>query len=857
MFRKLLLILITCVISLVLIFPAISCGGGISNNDDGFSSQLVADINQAKTDGERQTAIRNMICQSLSLGYIDEIGDQLNQNLSRESVSLTAGDVAVMSYFVTEGQGYTIKDIIDYVSAAGFVLSSTGQTITTQDILPDIQKYVDWSYAHKNDPRSALGLALSSGPDMRMPITPPIFQAETRISNTAGLMMLADLLVGIPEEKELSSNLVGNVVYAAGTELQGMAEEIKGLITLVEAGQAVKKLGSELFTALTGVDDSTAATTVAKVPTSEAPAFKVPDLVKKLVEAFATGSYLSVRLIDTHNLTGSVLKSIELTGNADESYPVSVVLIIAPSGQIISGGPVTYTMNLINEYSGFFSQGGMLFPDADAFLESAIKGSSTGFDGHRLGMATPDGIGKFYVMADDCSNTEHRSAILHASADITIPSLDTLMSQNAEKIEIAMRITNKSLEDVKKIYSILQRNIKITPWVCTVIIPPASVDLKIVPGKLTGDVNKQYTFIAQGAKLPDGYRYEWRVQHPEFSGKLPFVDIIFDDKGELNYTFPKDGIYIITLRITNSSGQIYGEASAQADIGLLPGTVVSLDIEGSDALETLQSYNFIAKPNIPVAQLPPDTAYKWDFGDGTTPVITAYSTERFLITPHIYIKNGDYEIKLSLIDKSTQQELAVTTKKVTVNDLNSINKTNHIRLLLGLYGLTEGNGPGLGPTTKSFGSEYFSNSPWTFEWVTPTTFKGTFEDVATTSKGIQTTISEVTGTISISAEGVWLENYTYKYKFSCPNYDGSGNEWESYYRVQLRSKRIPLTKLSGGENPKYYFSIQGTDVAQYITESAYQENFPNGQVNYFLHATWDNLPGTFIPTLEITLDYLK
>ena len=108
--------------------------------------------------------------------------------------------------------------------------------------MPDIQKYVDWSYAHRDDPRSLLGLVVASGPNMQVPGASPKFKGDTRISNVAGLMILADILVGIPKEKKVSANLFRNVAYAADSELQELAVTMQGLIAAVETGPEFKKL---------------------------------------------------------------------------------------------------------------------------------------------------------------------------------------------------------------------------------------------------------------------------------------------------------------------------------------------------------------------------------------------------------------------------------------------------------------------------------------------------------------------------------------------------------------------------------------------------------------------------------------
>ena len=838
--------ILTILLVISLVLPVMSCFGGPSSSQQNLSGKLIANVSQAKTDAERQTAIKDVLCQGLSLGLVDEKGNQLNRNVAQGCASLTLNDLAAMSYFISENQGYTIDDIVDFLAGAGILLSSNKQKITTKDILPDIQKYVDWSYAHRDDPRSLLGLVVASGPNMQVPGASPKFQGDTRISNVAGLMMLADILVGVPKEKKISANLFGNVAYAADSELQELAVTMQGLIAAVETGPEFKKLYDKWVETTIG-EKSTATTTQEPVKLT------VPDIVKKLVDAFATGSRFAVRLIDSNAITGPIAKSVELSRNSEESYPMLAVLVVVPSGQIVTGAPVTFTLNLIGSSKESAFQTGPLFPDADAVLESAVRGSSTEFDGHRLGIMPGDGIGKFLIMTNNCSNLERRMVLLHASAQISVPDFDTLMKQYAEKIVMAMGITGKSLAEVQAMYSVMQKNLNVTPWMCQVIIPPPAIKLQIVPDKLTGQLNKEYIFIAQGGTLPTGYRYEWTIENQR-TGSEYRKDIVYDDKGELKYTFPKDGGYSILLRITNTSGQVYAEASAQAAIGLMPTPVVSLDIEVPGSMETLQSYNFTAKPNIPPAQLPPDTAWKWDFNDGTAPFISTYSTERFLIASHAYKKSGDYNIKLSLIDKTTKEELVTTTKKVTVSDLASMIKTNRVQITLKIYGVIEGDGPGLGTTLKSFGFTFYDQLPWTFKWQSDSSFVGTYINTSNTSRGIQATTQDVVGSMSLSPDGIKLTKLIFQDDFINPDYGGPGKDWRYDYVVELQN--IPLTKTSAGDYPKFQYRVQGKDVAQYVLKSYYKEWFANGQQNSFA-AIWDNIPADKVPELEIILDRLK
>jgi hypothetical protein len=246
MTEKLPLKLITFLVMFAIIFPSISCGGGFSTGPGNLPGKLIVNISQAQTEAERQTAIQKVLCNSLSLGFIDASGNQLNPNVQDGSASLTANDLAALSYFISEAEGYTINDIVDFLADFGILLSSTKEAITTDSILPNIQKYVDWSYVHRDDTRSLLGLVLASGPDMQVVGASPKFGGDTRISTAAGLMILADILVGVPENKQVVAKHSRNIAYAAETDIQEFALKVQGLITKIETGPEFKSLWDKI-----------------------------------------------------------------------------------------------------------------------------------------------------------------------------------------------------------------------------------------------------------------------------------------------------------------------------------------------------------------------------------------------------------------------------------------------------------------------------------------------------------------------------------------------------------------------------------------------------------------------------------
>jgi hypothetical protein len=290
---------------------------------------------------------------------------------------------------------------------------------------------------------------------------------------------------------------------------------------------------------------------------------------------------------------------------------------------------------------------------------------------------------------------------------------------------------------------------------------------------------------------------------------------------------------------------------------------ISLDIELPSLLETVQVITFKAKPSVPLAQIPQDTAWVWDFGDSTAPYTQIGRGENYLNAPHTYAKNGDYQIRLGLIDRTTKREYVSTVKKITINDSVSLQNTNHARIIVKLNGMVLGNGPGQGWAQQTFGDEFSNLAPTTFEWTGEWTggwtggwkgqdnyFTGALNFVSTKTE--ETIGKTAEGTVSITPEGITLKTCGCVYSLYYPNYEGSGKPWEIYSSVTLND--IPLTKISGGEYPKYYCSLQGKSVEPHVVQLISSESFPNGQENGWFYGWSDELPPIEI---EITFDRLK
>jgi hypothetical protein len=310
-----------------------------------------------------------------------------------------------------------------------------------------------------------------------------------------------------------------------------------------------------------------------------------------------------------------------------------------------------------------------------------------------------------------------------------------------------------------------------------------------------------------------------------------------------------------------------------ADTNIKPASAsnISLDIELPPILETVENLEFKVKPNVAPETIPANTQWQWDFGDGTPLDTKVGRTEPFLSTGHRYAKNGDYQVKVSLVDLTTRKALATATKAFVVSDIVSIRKVNHMQLILKLTGATtvrdskdvwESEQEYL----RTFNEELFRKQPWTFEWTNEwrsgsagrwggdeIKFKGTYRTVINTETGEQTKEYSVTGKITVSPEGIKLVDYSSVSGLRNPNYKGSPAGWFVDTTVDL--KPIPVTKISGGDAPKFQTRIQGYEsVWGYLIDAGYRETLPNGKSNDWQPSHYPDVPGS---ELQIVFDKLK
>jgi hypothetical protein len=293
---------------------------------------------------------------------------------------------------------------------------------------------------------------------------------------------------------------------------------------------------------------------------------------------------------------------------------------------------------------------------------------------------------------------------------------------------------------------------------------------------------------------------------------------------------------------------------------------ISLDIEVPPVLETLETMVFKAKPNVALNQIPVNTMWQWDFGDGTPPDTKVGLTEPFLMSGHRYAKNGDYQITLSLIDLATKKPLTTTTKRLIISDIASFKKTNHLRLTLAISGMAERKDvTEFESSMKTFDAEAYSKDPWNLEWIDEwrmgspgdwrgdeIKFKGSYQLITKTETGEQTKNYSMSGKILVNTDGIQLVDFDYLYDLSNPNYKGTDGYWGYEYVLEL--KPIPITKINGGESPKFQYNLKGYDkLYPLIKNAVYTETFPTGKMIEWYPEEIDALTGS---NLQFTVDNL-
>ena len=413
------------------------------------AASQIDDLGQAKTEDERGRAIEEIVRQGLTLGLLDEAGNQLNPNVAEDSLSLRPEGVAVHASLIPGNHYRTIDYVVESLAEQGVTLASTGETIALEPFLPDLQAYVDRSFSNPADPRSTLGLLVGSGHRVQVPASPPTLAGDTLISPLASSMMAADILLGVdgPPRKEgddIASQVVSLLVAEAhASDGQDATRAVTGLLT------KIKPVAGPLLAFL--------------------PSDEWRGHARKVWASLEAGNLFAVRLIGlgkwdpaTERLRVSSLKGFPggkriVLNRTGEPVTVAAVVTLVPEGSR-AAVPASWALTLVSPGR---SLGLPLFPDADAHLTGSpfplagVK-ASLAHDGYRLEMDHDHVLAG--VEATRLAGKPRR-ALLHASATIE-SSLDDLDF----RVEYVLRGIGISEDEITAVIEKLQP----TPWVTAV-----------------------------------------------------------------------------------------------------------------------------------------------------------------------------------------------------------------------------------------------------------------------------------------------------------------------------------------------------------------------------------------------------
>lgn len=346
-----------------------------------------------------------------SLGLLDSDGQQMNTHIPGPPVSMGPADVTVYAMLASDAASRRLGSIIDFLNASGVVLNKTQQVIRADSLLPDIQEYVDWSFQNRNDPKATLGLLLAAGPTMILPESAPSMSQESRVSPLAGILLMADILIGVPEnvhtktdtDKHFSQAKLSLDQSSQVSDTQNTAQALQGLVTAVSPF-----LPGNL---------------------------RIPDVVNTILAAFALGDRIVLRTVDPADIMQDPMqdiRQIELQATLNQGVQLVPVAMLIPSRIILQGVQMDYTIDLVSPSRAMGSAAGSLYSDADAQLQSFQgRNSSVQMDGHRLQISgrPPLEPAGFSVIRTQAQNEEKRAALLYATAEVELPQLTEILAK--------------------------------------------------------------------------------------------------------------------------------------------------------------------------------------------------------------------------------------------------------------------------------------------------------------------------------------------------------------------------------------------------------------------------------------------
>jgi hypothetical protein len=838
MFRSSFIRLAVFSITVIVVFTLISCGGDGGSSKattkstvTGAQAQLITNISTATNDAERTSALQKVVAAGFSLGVTDTSGKQLNPNVAKDAVSLTTDDVAALSYLVAEQQGRTIGSVVDFLAQFGVRLSSTGSIITFKGLLPDLQKYVNWSFQNSKDPKAALGLFLASGAEMKVPAASPVFTEATIINNTAAVMLISDLILGVKEPVKTSSWWpFGRKAYAA--DIKETAEKIQGLITIIETGS---EFAQGLAGALFGESK----------PAEQKPKIQIPAIAKQMIAAFAAGNHFSIRIIEViyweapfKNMSSAYsVRTIRLNNVKDKEYPgeaYTALVAMMPSGDVLTSVTVNFTLNLLSPDASLAGQLGPLYPDADAVLFSEwAKDARVQNDGHRLHIAgrliTPEA--HFNIKQNNSENKMPKVALLHVTGKIGLPDLDAILKDKGE----LLRSCGLTQEQIVEFYTAAKIGVEIAPWICKVELRP-KIEITLDKNMLEGQSGQNYTFNSQITNLPaDWQDYMWKLEWESVGAVTPKVE----KKQSATFKWAKAGKYTLVAKVLFVGEKDYEVARVTCPVTINPSLIeINLTITVTGKYSTLETMGFTGSTD---GKWPENTEWVYNFNDGSKEWVSASSPS----TSYRFTKPGKYAVTFSARNRTTGDVIGQTTREITIDDLNILQTMKFIKIAVYGYKM-EVSGSSLNGIFKQLSTfnAYSSvgdnnDSKWDTKWDGrrfTTSMRETNSYGQQSTKKIEAVVSEDTLTI---------ETLTYTYDFLDPNYQGSGKPWTHHRNLILKNIPLPTNRSTavfyGKVESDKFKEVQIFYEYESTVKDFYAKTGQGDKVDRFVKFDWDNI----------------
>jgi hypothetical protein len=402
---------------------------------EGKTPDLLAALRTADSGAAMQAAVSQVVCAGLSLGLCDDSGRQLNPQVGEDAVSLTPAAVAAQAGLALQGQGRRLSSVVEFLAGAGVQLSATQRTVTVEDLLPEIQQYVERSCTNRSESGSTLGLLLASGTDFTPPESVPRLTGNTVISNLAGLLLVSDILLGVEQPESQQAWLRFATPAWADDDETAPVSRLKGLITRIEPQLAHQGL-------------------------------KVPEAVRVLIGAYEACDRLSIRILSSYAgqdvvKPTDILDPITFT-RSGESVFISLVTVLEPDQTVLRGVPIAYSGDLVSDdqeylsfvtrpeaYVAHFGREAPLYPDCDAVIVSAggpeggdaLAGLWTGdgSQGHRTECGTSsenDPAVDAGLLCTRLENRQRRMAALVVMGEVHIQLVVDIMRRFDRKVGV-------------------------------------------------------------------------------------------------------------------------------------------------------------------------------------------------------------------------------------------------------------------------------------------------------------------------------------------------------------------------------------------------------------------------------------